>query len=198
MSFAHKISVIVPVHAQDTYTPPTILSQFEVIQSHASGRGAAMNEGVSKSKGDYFWFVHADSQIEERHVSALLESIEANPKSIHYFDLAFDRDGPSGVRINAWGANMRSRWFGLPWGDQALCMHRDVFTQIGPYDETAPYGEDHLLIWASKRAHVPLARIATPLITSAVYYDRHGWVKGSWKRQMAWLKQAWQEWRRHA
>ena len=51
------------------------------------------------------------------------------------------------MQLNAAGANLRSRWLGLPFGDQGLVLPRASFERLGGFDPALRYGEDHALVW---------------------------------------------------
>jgi hypothetical protein len=94
------------------------------------------------------------------------------------------------MSLNSFGANIRSRLFKLPWGDQAFCLSKKRFQQLGCYDETTPYGEDHLLVWQAHQKKVKLHHIPLAVITSGRQYKKNGWLKLTVQRQYLWLKQA--------
>jgi hypothetical protein len=112
------------------------------------------------------------------------------PGALHYFDLAFLGDGPRRCKLNALGARFRSRVLGMPFGDQGLCVRRDLFEALGGYDEAARYGEDHLLVWAARRAGVRLHPVGQRLRTSARKYGRQGWARTTARHLVLTLRQA--------
>lgn len=105
-----------------------------------------MNFGAKNATRRFLWLLHADSRVDSIAVTLLQEALVDPLPGVYYFDLAFRADGPRLMCLNAWGANLRSRYLGLPFGDQGLCLSRETFQKLGRFDETAPYGEDHLLI----------------------------------------------------
>ena len=142
----------------------------------APGRAHQMNHGAEQARRPFLWFLHADSRINGHAVTSLQASIEAHPNAIHYFDLEFQSDGPRLARINARGVWFRSRCLGLPFGDQGLCLCRELFNRLGSFNERVAYGEDHLLIWSAHRERVPILPIGTPIATSARKYATNGWL----------------------
>ena len=147
-----------------------------------------MNRGAKYSTRPYLWFLHADSRVGPDALCALAAAIEAHPHAIHYFDIAYQDHGPALTRLNARGAWLRSHYFGLPFGDQGLCMSRETFQRLGGFDETAAYGEDHLLVWAAHRNRVRLVRVGARITTSARKYHANGWLATT-------LLHAWRTWR---
>lgn len=187
-----KISVIIPASKDEKAHEQleNIFESFEVIISEGSNRANAMNLGALKANADFLWFVHADTELNSQHIKALQSAIENKPNCLHYFDLQFANDASKLIKLNEVGANIRSRFFGIPWGDQAFCVSKNIFEELGRYDEIAEYGEDHLLVWKAHQQGVKLNRIAEPIITSARNYKKHGWLKLTALRQYLWIKQA--------
>lgn len=141
------------------------------------GRGRQMNCGADNATRRYLWFLHADSRVESIAVELLKVALVDSPAGIHYFDLAFHADGPRLMCLNAWGANLRSRYLGLPFGDQGLCLSKETFQTLGRFDETTPYGEDHLLIWKAHCQGVPIRPTGGKILTSARKYKLQGWFR---------------------
>ncbi len=171
-------SEIIIVKADDTQLrrpeswPATLICREYV---NDGGRARQMNLGARVARGDWLWFVHADSRLLPRTLGALLEFVAQPHDALGWFDLRFRKDGPSLCRLNAWGANLRSRWWGLPFGDQGLLLKRASFERIGGFDEALECGEDHRLVWQAHARGLPVKRVAAPLATSARRYAEQGW-----------------------
>ncbi len=161
----------------------------------APGRARQMNSGAKAARGHWLWFLHADSRLHPRTLPALQALLSGHGDGLGYFDLRYADDGPALTRLNALGANLRARWFGLPFGDQGLVLPAAWFARLGGYDEQAPYGEDHLLVWQARRAGLPLRRLGAPLTSSARKYAREGWLHVTARHLRLTLRQAWPEWR---
>lgn len=190
-------SEIIVVHA---YTvPPDVLQTSGNVPIHhvasTPGRARQQNFGARQSRGRWLWFVHADSQLQPGTLPALLAFIAGPNDALGWFDLQFDDDGPRLAALNAWGANLRSRWLQLPFGDQGLLLPAERFAELGGFDERASYGEDHLLVWAAHRAQLPVRAVGAPIRTSARKYARAGWLPTTWRHWRLTLSQAWPAWR---
>lgn len=196
-----KISIIIPIHPDETAHHPLITflekrndPDIEVIVTSGKNRANAMNIRASEAAHHYLWFVHADTKLEEKHIIALQNQLKQKPNHIHYFDLKFDKDGPWLTHLNTIGANIRSHLFGLPWGDQALALSKEIFKNLDHYNENLLYGEDHALILHAHKNKIKLNAINIPLITSAREYRKKGWFKLTLLRQYLWIKLTIQEW----
>ncbi len=153
-----------------------------------TGRAQQMNLGARFSTLRHLWFLHADSRLCPAALLALERSAETEPNALHYFELTFQKDGPSLTRWNAWGARVRSRYLGLPFGDQGFCLPRELFSRLGAFDEHAPYGEDHLLVWSARQQGIPIRSVGAHIATSARKYEANGWLRVT-------AKHAWLTWR---
>ncbi len=140
------------------------------------GRARQMNEGVAATSNSFLWFLHADSELTSSALQALDQSLESAPEAVHYFQLEFKDDGPRSMNLNTRGVRFRSRVLRLPFGDQGLCLSRATFVRLGSFNESVPYGEDHLLVWAAHRARVPLCEVNATIVTSSRRYRESGWL----------------------
>ena len=71
-------------------------------------------------------------------------------------------------------ANLRSRWFGLPYGDQGLLIHRSLYRTVGGYPEQ-PLMEDVAIARSLGRAR--LTGLNAVARTGADRYLRDGWLR---------------------
>ena len=159
------------------------------------GRARQQNLGARMASGEWLWFVHADSRLRANTLGALQDFMAQRGRALGWFTLAYRRDGPRCTALNAAGANWRARWLGLPFGDQGLLLPRACFEALHGFDEQAANGEDHLLVWAARRAGLPLRHIRAVLETSARKYAQHGWLRTTWQHWRLTFVQAWPAWR---
>lgn len=158
------------------------------------GRARQLNAGAHVAVRDHLWFLHADSRFAPDTVSALGEALRTAPGALYYFDLAFLPDGPRAMPLNALGVRLRSRWLGMPFGDQGFVIQRVTFHALGCFDERAPYGEDHLFVWRARRDGVALRATGGTLRTSARRYRDRGWVRTTLRHVLLTARQALPEW----
>ena len=100
------------------------------------------------------------------------------------------------MHLNALGVFVRSRWLGLPFGDQGFFLARAVFERLGGFDTAVPFGEDHALVWAARRAGVAIVPAGAPLYTSARKYAEGGWLATTARHVWWTTAQVWREARR--
>jgi hypothetical protein len=137
------------------------------------GRAAQMNLGASLAQAEMIWFLHADSTLYDALEQALRKR---EAKTLYFFALRFV-DGPWLLRFNEIGVYLRTRFWGMPFGDQGFLMHARSFAQLGGFDESLPHGEDHHLAWRAKAWCYEIEAINATLGTSGRRYAEHGWLR---------------------
>ena len=188
-----KVSIIIPVYNQETELERLLADlafvkdSAEIIIKSEGSRAKSLNAGAAAATRPFFWFLHADSRVSEQNLQVLSHALKEKPDALHYFDLAFGKDGPALAAFNAWGANWRSRLFGVPYGDQGFCLSKEQFTKAGGYPEDVPYGEDLMFIWHARQAGIRLNQLPSKLLTSARKYSQQGWLKLTLLYQWRWI-----------
>lgn len=154
------------------------------------GRAKQLNAGAKAAKQDFFWFLHADSRVPRPTIYALEKALKEKPAALHYFNLQYLDDGPPLVRLNAFAANLRSKYLTMPFGDQGFALSRSNFYRIGGFSLEAPYGEDHVFVWEARRKRISINPIAATIFTSARSYAKMGWATLTSQRVYLTAKQA--------
>lgn len=140
------------------------------------GRGTQLCAGGQAANGAWLLFLHADTILAGDWPGAVAR-FAADPSNRYraaWCRLGFDDDRPA-HRLIAAAATLRSRLFGLPYGDQALLIHRDYYRTIGEYP-ALPLMEDVALVRLIGRRNLTLLPGVTA-ITSAERYRRNGAVQ---------------------
>ena len=157
------------------------------------GRALQKNHGAKKATKTNIWFLHADSRLSNRPLQRIEENLRANPGAIFFFDLNFLTDGPRLMILNSIGVYWRSHFLKMPFGDQGFFMQRKTFFALGMFNETARYGEDHLLIWKAHQREIQVLPAYTELFTSARKYKNLGWITTTARHVILTYKQAFPE-----
>jgi uncharacterized protein len=96
------------------------------------GRGVQLNSGARAASGSIFLFLHEDS-LPPPNFSYLVRQISVTDNSsLGCFQLGFSPSSSSLDMIADW-ANIRTRIFKLPYGDQGLFCRRSTFFQAGGF-----------------------------------------------------------------
>ena len=137
-----------------------------VIDGPAS-RGGQLRRGCAAARGPWLLVLHADTVLQPGWTDAVRAHLSGSQAG--YFQLRFDRGG----RLVAGWANLRSRWFGLPYGDQGLLLPRTLYERVGGYLDI-PLMEDVAMARALRGHLQPLEGVAR---TSAARYRAQGWIR---------------------
>jgi rSAM/selenodomain-associated transferase 2 len=106
-----------------------------------TGRALQMNAGAQVATGDIFLFLHADSRIEPASYEKMLHLLGSSEKKIGgAFSLCIDSDKWS-LRLITRLANLRSKYLGMAYGDQAFFVKNSTFQQMNGFAEL-PICED--------------------------------------------------------
>ena len=141
----------------------------------AQGRARQLNAGITQASKSVIWFLHADTHFTEGVYEAIRSYIERDEPSMGYFRLKFANDGPAQIGLNAWAANIRSRYFDLPFGDQGFIFNKSLLEQLNGFDEDVSVGEDLDFVVRVKASGILLQELPAELITSARRYQQYGW-----------------------
>jgi len=99
-----------------------------------AGRALQMNAGAQVATGDLLLFLHADSHIKPNSYQKMLDTMK-NPKVIGgAFSLLIESSKWALQIINQF-ANLRSKYLGRAYGDQAFFVKKHIFQQMKGYTE---------------------------------------------------------------
>ncbi len=143
------------------------------VLNSAPGRAVQMNRGASVASGDVLLFLHADTVLPPG-ACALATRVLADPVTVAGgFSFEVSADARHSALISRAG-RLRCELGGLPWGDQALFVTRDTFSELGGFPDQ-PTMEDYEFV----RRLARFGRVVTlpeRAVTSARSWETHGLV----------------------
>lgn len=98
------------------------------------GRGPQMNAGARAATGSVLWFVHADVHVPDDAPAVIRRALRERGVIAGAFRVRTEADGATGWPSRLlWLADVRARYSGVPYGDQALFVRRHVFDALGGF-----------------------------------------------------------------
>ncbi|MBD1881538.1 TIGR04283 family arsenosugar biosynthesis glycosyltransferase [Coleofasciculus sp. FACHB-T130] len=169
-----NVEVIVVDGGSQNETVALVQSWGVKVLSSAAGRACQMNAGATAATGDILLFLHADTSLPLGFEKLVPLTLAQSGTVAGAFELKINSPMRS-LRLVERMVNWRSRFFSLPYGDQAIFLKASVFHDIGGFPDL-PIMEDFELIRCLRR----LGRIAivpTPVLTSARRWHKLGVLK---------------------
>lgn len=119
-----------------------------VIHCQNKGRAAQMNEGAEHSNGTILYFLHADTLPPQNFSDYISQSFKKGYKS-GCFQLVFDDPHPL-LAFYGWFTRFRLTLF--RFGDQSLFVEKNLFKEVGGFDESMIVMEDQKIVRELKKA----------------------------------------------
>lgn len=120
---------------------------IEIVNSHKikvitspPGRACQMNAGAQEAAGDLLMFLHADTKVPTGYDKIIRGTLDDTSVACGAFSFRTDSRMKS-LRFIEKTTNWRAREMGMPYGDQALFMRKDVFASNGGFPDQ-PLMED--------------------------------------------------------
>ncbi|HBI16188.1 MAG TPA: glycosyltransferase [Desulfobulbaceae bacterium] len=145
------------------------------------GRGGQLNRGAELATREVLLFLHADTLLPDNFADQMHAVLALPQTAAGAFRLKIDARG-TGYRCIEWGANLRSRFLQMPYGDQAIFVRNSVLRQAGGVPPQ-PIMEDVALLRRLKRFGSIRIAPAT-VITSARRWQSLGLIRTTLRNQL--------------
>lgn len=167
---ALEILVVDGGSADDT-VKVTQAQGVRVVQSE-KGRAVQMNVGAATAKGSILYFLHADTY-PPKHFDSAIQTVVANERQAGCFRMQFN--SPSRfLSFFSWFSR-----FNIPLcrgGDQSLFISKNLFVELGGFNEAYRIYEDNEFIGRLYR-QASFTVLPQKVVTSARKYEENGkWV----------------------
>jgi hypothetical protein len=133
-------------------------------------RGRRLDLAARQAAGDILFFLHADCRPPQRALELIRETLAGGAQA-GSFSLRYEEATPALAWI-AWWANVRSRLFRLPFGDQGLFCRREAYERSGGFRDL-PICDDVDLVRRLKRAG-PFIVLREKMLASPRRYRERG------------------------
>lgn len=166
--------IIISTNADAIVVPSDLHDRCRVLQSQR-GRGRQLHQGAQAASGTWFLFLHADTELIGPWQSEIHKNTQSADQKPAVFRLTYDDDSLSARFVGTWGT-MRSRLFGVPYGDQGLLMSAARYHDIGGFDPDLPLMEDvDLMERLGGKGSFTIMKASTR--TSSEKYLAEGWFR---------------------
>ena len=200
-----KISVIIPVYHEEGTINPCLDALKQVARGAAleiilvdgasgagtlmaagggvikisapKGRAKQMNTGAKAAVGDVLLFLHADTVLPAGAFGAIEQALADGSAGAGAFRLAIDTKNPL-LKFIQFTANLRTKVFRMPYGDQAFFFRKNYFEELGGYRDI-PIMEDAEIMKRIRKNGGKIAVIDAPATTSARRWQKEGIIYAS-------------------
>jgi len=117
--------IVVDAGSKDGTVEMAQLLSIKVISS-SSGRAVQMNAGALAASGDILLFLHADTHLPTGFDEMIRTALQQPGTVAGAFNLRIDASLLS-LRWVEWGVNVRSHFYQMPYGDQAIFLTKALF-----------------------------------------------------------------------
>ncbi|MHC4402701.1 MAG: TIGR04283 family arsenosugar biosynthesis glycosyltransferase [Planctomycetota bacterium] len=202
-----RISVIIPTLNEATCLLPTLLSlpaalNVELIVADggsddetveiarqwgcrvvvaARNRARQMNAGAATATGSILLFLHADTLLPEGFDEHVRRTLARRPVVAGAFELHVDAPYHL-LRVTQRIANLRARYWQVPYGDQAIFVAAEAFHSLGGFSELPIMEDFELMRRLRRRGRIVIA--PATVVTSG----RRWKTLGPWRT--TWINQA--------
>ncbi|KAL2350364.1 nucleotide-diphospho-sugar transferase [Cryomyces antarcticus] len=163
---------------------------IQILSHDFPSRGAQQNFGASQSRSPILLFLHADTLLPPSWDAIILSSLSFRTSpTVACFSLSLPHPISSSLRLMLFGANVRARYCGLPYGDQAFSLMTETFEAVGGFPDV-PIMEDVELLRRIRRINGCVHVLEDKVVTSARRWIKKGVVWNTVFNQflvLAWL-----------
>lgn len=138
------------------------------------GRGFQMNRGAEISEGDILLFLHVDSTIEKDSIEAIENEIKKGEIVGGCLTQTFS-DSDNFLKLASKFGNFRARIIKIFFGDCGIFVRKDIFENLGGYDEIVILEDVELSKKLKKNGNTKL--LDKTIITSPRRYVSQGKIK---------------------
>ena len=149
---------------------------INVINSHQNNRGYQLKLGALNASSNWMLFIHADSRLEQSWVKSLYKIIKNEPSKnfAWYFDFKLKNNNLE-YRLLEIAVSLRSHFLQLPYGDQGLLIHKDLYHSSGGFSSIKIMEDIDFITRITKKTKVK--RIGENLFTDDIKWSNSNIIK---------------------
>lgn len=145
-----------------------------IVVESERGRGFQQNKGTAIAKAAILLFLHADTLLPKNFLKEVFKILSTSGTSAGAFRLKISGSNQA-LNIVQFFTNLRSIFFQLPYGDQAIFVKKNLFQKVGGFPDITIM-EDYVLVRKLKK-HGRILISPCSVITSGRRWDTIGYLK---------------------
>lgn len=180
--------IVVDANSKDMTKEISLIYGVRYFSVEKKNRGSQLNYGAEKAKGNWLFFLHADSRL-TKNWTREVQSVLKNNKELIYFFRFKVRNKKLIYRFLELFVNLRSNLLKTPYGDQGLLIFRENYFKNNGYN-SFPIMEDidFIIRLGKDRKLIPLK---SSIFTSGRKWEKNNIFMQSirnWNYRRRWLK----------
>ncbi len=144
-----------------------------LLKAPKKGRAVQMNHAAAMARGDVLVFLHADVRPPKSFFTDIAKAIDQGFEA-GFFSYRFDKKSLL-LSVNAWFTTKKGLFTG--GGDQCLFVKKNIFIEIGRFNENQVLMEDFEFFKRMKRKNIPYTIIKNDLTVSSRKYDHNSYLR---------------------
>jgi rSAM/selenodomain-associated transferase 2 len=148
----------------------------------APGRAKQMNAGAAIAAREVLLFLHADTTLPAGAFEYIADALKDKNINAGAFRLSIDTSNIF-LKFIEFTANVRTRLFRMPYGDQALFFRKEYFDALGRYKDI-PLMEDVEIMRRIKKKGGAITIISKNAVTSARRWEKEGVLAGTLRNKI--------------
>jgi rSAM/selenodomain-associated transferase 2 len=143
-----------------------------IVHCSEKGRARQMNKGADEASAEILYFLHADTFPPEAFDRSIVKAIKSGAGA-GCFQLRFSNNHPL-LRFYGWCTRFKSTL--VRFGDQSLFVKKEIFSQLGGFDERLVVMEDQKMVGNLKNS-TSFRLVDRAVTTSARTYEKNGVIR---------------------
>ncbi len=152
-------------------------SRFRIFRKENGGTGSALNEGLRHARGEWICWLSTDDLFVENKLEVHKEAIELYPDKKFFYSNYYVLDDDKKELIAP--ETSQTQYFLPPFqvmgfvlnnyiNGLSIAIKREVFNELGPFDETIRYGQDYDM-WLRIVSKYPAQYVDAITIVTRIY-----------------------------
>lgn len=171
LSSQHELEVLIIDGGNSDKTINRITQRSFTYLTSPPGRGTQQHTGAKAASKDILLFLHSDTKLPCIFAEEIQQILQRPGVAAGAFQLQIDCQGFFYTIIED-GVNIRSRYFRLPYGDQALFMYRQTYESVGGFSNQPIMEDIDLIQRLKKKGKIELT--SSQVLTSARRWQNKG------------------------